>query len=246
MNAAQIKQYCGTKIAEITKDAPKPTAQPGQMGLFRKISKVIDYQIIPTKEVVNKTATALKANGFETEIVNNKEQALELIKRIIPQGASVMNGASTTLIEIGLTDYLKTKQHGWNNLHKAIVEEKDSKKQSLLRKQASLADYFISGANAISETGEIVIASGSGSQLPAIAYNSDNIILVVSTNKITPSLDEAISRLRNYVLPLEDAKIKSLGHAAGTMLSKILIYEKHPVGYGKKVLIILVNEKLGF
>ncbi|SRR5258708_5357097 len=245
MKATQIKQYGGTEIIEVTQGALKPTAQPGKIGLFRKISQSADYQTIPTKEIVAKTVSALQANGFETEIVNNKEQALELIKQIIPQGASIMNGASNTLVEIGLTDYLKTNQHGWNNLHKAIVEEKDPKQQSLLRKQSSLADYFISGINAISETGEIVIASGSGSQLPAIAYNSDNIILVVSTNKITPSLGDALSRLRNYVFPLEDARIKSLGFP-GTLLSKILIYEKHPAGYGKKASIILVNEKLGF
>src|SRR5258708_12213110 len=142
MKATQIKQYGGTEIIEVNQGALKPTAQPGKIGLFRKISQSADYQTIPTKEIVAKTVSALQANGFETEIVNNKEQALELIKQSIPQGASVMNGASNTLIEIGFTDHLKTSQHGWNNLHRTIVEEKDPKKHSLLKKQTSLAHYY--------------------------------------------------------------------------------------------------------
>lgn len=57
----------------------------------------MNYETIPSKEIVEKTAVALKERNINALIVDTKEQALEKIKELIPQGASVMNGSSTTL-----------------------------------------------------------------------------------------------------------------------------------------------------
>jgi L-lactate utilization protein LutB len=205
----------------------------------------MDYEQLASEEAVATTAANLKKNGFEVEVVKTKKEALDFIIKSIPPGSSVINGASKTVSEIGFVEYLKSGDHGWNNLHKAILDEKDVRKQGILRKQATLADCFVGGINAISETGELVIASGTGSQLPSIAYNSDFVFLVAGTQKITPTLEDALRRLREHVLPLEDQKMKGLGYP-GTLLSKILLYEKHRVQPGKRTVVILVQEKLGF
>ena len=65
----------------------------------------MDYETIPSKEIVEKTAAALKERNVEALIVDTKEQALEKIKELIPKGLSVMNGSSTTLEQIGFVDY---------------------------------------------------------------------------------------------------------------------------------------------
>ena len=90
-----------------------------------------------------------------------------------------------------------------------------------------------------------MIASASGSQLPHIAFTSPNIIFVIGAQKIVPSLQGALSRVREYVYPREDARMKSTG-AVGTVLSKILIFETEPVFMKRNVHIIFVNEVLGF
>ena len=205
----------------------------------------MSYEIIPEKEVIQKTVEALTNNGFKTIVVDTKEQALAHIKTVIPHGASVMNGASTTLEQIGFVKYLQSEQHGWNNLHEAILAEKDTAIQMQLRMQSSFAQYFLGSVHAITESGQLLSASASGSQIAPYAFTAQNLILVASTNKIVPRLDDAIQRIREYVFPLEDARMKTVGYP-GSVLSKILIHERESAMMGRTVTLLLVNEKLGF
>ncbi len=205
----------------------------------------MNYETIPSKEIVEKTAAALKERNVETLIVDTKEQALEKIKELIPKGASVMNGSSTTLEEIGFVDYLKSGTHSWNNIHEAILAEKDPAKRAELRKQAALSDYYLGSVHALAETGEFVVASNSGSQLPYIVFTSPNLIFVAGIQKIMPTLDAAVTRVREYVLPLEDKRMKEAG-MGGSAISKLLLFEREPAFMGRKVTMILVQEKLGF
>lgn len=200
---------------------------------------------LATKEVINRTIDALKQRGIQAVAVENRAEALEKVKSLIPEGASVMNGSSRTLEEIGFIDYLKAGKHGWKNLHEEILIEKDPVKQATLRKQAVLSDYYLGSVHAVAETGQLVIASNSGSQLPHIVFTSPNLIFVVGAQKLTPNLDAAITRVREYVLPLEDQRMKDAG-APGSAISKLLIFEREPAFLGRKVTIIFVNEKLGF
>src|SRR5438067_323782 len=103
----------------------------------------MDYTTLASKESVEKTAAALTERGFKPMIIENGKNALETIKKLIPQGASVMNGASTTLEQIGFVDYLKAGEHGWNNLHAGILAEKDPQKQAELRKLSVISDYYL-------------------------------------------------------------------------------------------------------
>lgn len=203
------------------------------------------YDTLASNEIVQKTIAALTERGHLPEFVASKEEALARIKELIPSDASVMNGSSRTLDQIGFVQYLKDGKHGWNNLHEGILAEKDPAKQMVLRKQSVLSDFYLGSAHAIAETGEIVIASNSGSQLPHIVFTSPNLILVVGTQKITPDYHTAISRLKEYVLPLEDARMKEAG-MGGSFISKLLTIDKEQSFMGRKSHIIFVNEKLGF
>jgi hypothetical protein len=196
-------------------------------------------------EVVEKTAKALGEHSFMPESVEKGSDALARIKELVPAGASVMNGASQTLQQIGYIDYLKAGQHGWNNLHAAVLAETDKEKQALLRKQSVVSDWYLGSAHAVTQDGQIVVSSNSGSQLPHLAFTSPNIILVVSTEKIVGTLQDAFERIKTYVVPLEDARMKAaLGY--GTALNKTLILHGENPAIGRKVHVIFVNEKLGF
>ena len=205
----------------------------------------MNYETLASRESVNRAISALTERGIEGMVVNNTEEAMEKVKSLIPKGASVMNGSSRTLEEIGFVAYLESGSHGWKNLHEEILAEKDPAKQAALRKQAVSSDYYLGSVHAIAETGQIVIASNSASQLPHIVFTSPNIIFVAGVQKLTPNLDAALERVREYVLPLEDKRMKEAG-MGGSAISKLLIFEREPAFMGRKVRIILVNEKLGF
>ena len=203
------------------------------------------YNTLASKEAIQKTIDALKERGHLPELVKSKAEALKRIKELIPKDASVMNGSSRTLQEIGFVDYLKEGKHGWNNLHAAILSEKDPAKQATVRKQSTLSDYYLGSVHAITETGEILIASNSGSQLPHIAFTSPSLVLVVGVQKITPTLAHAFDRLEKHVIPLEEEHMqKTLG--MGTYPSKILVVKREQPFMGRKSHVIFVNESLGF
>jgi hypothetical protein len=202
---------------------------------------------LASKESIDTAKTALAANGFKPETVATGADALARIKQLIPAGVTVMNGASKTLEQIGYLDYLKSGQHGWKNLHEGILGESDPAEQAKLRKLATISDFYLGSAHAITEKGEIVVASGSGSQLPHLAHTSPNVILIVSTKKIVTNLDAAFDRIETQVVPLEDLKIKSkLGPESGTVHAKTLILRKESPLMGRTVRIIFVEEDLGF
>lgn len=204
----------------------------------------MDYTKISSDEVVEKVVASLRARNINAVVVNTKEEALEKIKELIPAGGSVMNGSSATLNEIGFVGYLKGEEHGWNNLHEQILNEKDAVKKARLRKESVLADYFLGSVHAITEDGQLVIVSASGSQIPSYAFTSDNVIWVAGTQKIVPTLDSAMARIRDYIVPLEDAHMKSVGYP-GTTWAQTLIIENE-IMPNRQLTIILVKEKLGF
>src|SRR3989344_3638803 len=134
------------------------------------------YDTKASAEIIAQTIQALKANGTEALVADNAATALKKIKELIPKGASVMNGSSRTLEQIGFIYLLKSGTHGWNNLHAAIVAEKDDTKKALLHKNALLSDYYLGSVHALAETGEFIIASNTGSQLPHVVFSSPNLI----------------------------------------------------------------------
>lgn len=204
-----------------------------------------EFDQLADDDSITKTIESLKKNGIEGVAVGSGKEALEKIKEWIPSGSSVMNGASVTLEKIGFVELLKSGEHPWNNLHGAIVKEKERDKQRLARKQALTADYYLGSVHALTEEGEFVVASNTGSQLPHLVFSSQNLILVVGTQKIVPTINEAMERLKNYVVPLEEKHMQEK-YGVGTNLSKILIFRKEVPINQRVIKMILVKEKLGF
>lgn len=206
----------------------------------------MDFATLPTLDHIHRTLEAVQARGIGAELVETKEAALARIQFMIPAGAVVMTGSSVTLQQIGFEAVLISGQHPWRNFKADLLAEKDPAKQSAMRMQGALAEYFLGSVNALAETGELVFASGSGSQLPAYAFTSRNVIWVAGAQKITPTLNDALQRIREYVLPLEDQRQKGLGNRAGSSIGRILILEREPPYLRRNLTLILVNQVLGF
>jgi L-lactate utilization protein LutC len=204
----------------------------------------MNYDILPAGEIISKTIAALAERNISAQLVADKNEALEAVKKILPAGAKIMTGGSTTLEQIGFVDILKSGQHPWQSFKDKIFAEKDPVRQSELRQQSCLAEYFLGSVHAVTETGEIFVASNTGSQLPSYAFTSNNVIWVVGAQKIVPDFKEGMKRIQEYCLPLEDKRMKSLG-APGSAIGKILIFERESLP-NRKINLIFVNEILGF
>lgn len=205
----------------------------------------MDFNTIASAATIEATAAALTKNNFMPITVATKAEALAKIQELIPRGASVMNGASVTLDQIGYIELVKSGNHPWKNLHDAIIAEKDQAKQGQLRRESVLSDFYLGSVHALTQDGALLIASNTGSQLPHLAFTSPNLVLVVGANKIVPTITDGLRRIEEYVIPLEDVRMKGV-YGFGTAHHKTLILRSENPMMGRKVYVIIVNETLGF
>ena len=198
---------------------------------------------IPFARDVEETVKAVQNRGIQVMQAENAARALLILTSLIPPGSEVMNGSSTTLIEIGYEDLLKSGKAGWKDFHSVITAENDDKKRAELRRKSVAAEYFVSGANAIARTGEIVACDRTGSRTGAWPFAAGHLIIVSGVNKIVPTLEDALRRIREYAYPLENVRaMKAYGTPSRIGKCVILANEETP---GRTTL-ILVKEALGY
>jgi L-lactate utilization protein LutB len=206
----------------------------------------MDYTTLIETDNVEETMDAVEARGISVEFVENRNEALVRILAMIPDVATLATASSVTLSEIGLKAELESGKHSWRNLSAEMRAESDPIKRALLRRESATADYAIGSVAAIAQTGEIVVASGSGSQLSPY-LSSKNVIWVAGVQKIVPTLEDAVRRVREYCAPkVEELGKKTLGRDGAGTIGKLLIFENEAAYLLRNVHLILVNESLGF
>lgn len=197
----------------------------------------------PSDDTIDETVANLEANGFEVIVVDSAEDALETIQSHIPADASVMNGHSTTLEEIGFTEYLSEGNHEWVSLPGKIWDIEDDAERQAARRESQTADYFLGGINAIPRTGELVAADRSGSRIGAYPFAASNVVIVSGVNKIVDDLDAALDRLESIAYPLENERAKD-AYGVESAIAKQLIFRKE-LEEGRTT-VVLVREQLGY
>ena len=153
------------------------------------IKKIMDIRV---KTVIR----ALEANHMTCRYVENKEDALKLIKEIIPSEAHTATGGSATLTECGIIDYLKANTD-YADRYAATTPE--SRREAELK--AYSAQFYLASANAVTEHGEIYQVDGNSNRISALAYGPEKVIMVVGINKIVKDLRSAVERTKRYAAP---------------------------------------------
>jgi len=197
----------------------------------------------PDDDTLETAVENLEANGFEVVVVDTADEALDAVTDQIPAGASVMNGHSTTLEEIGFDDYLSGDDHDWESLPDRIWSIDDDAEREAARRDAQTADYFLGSVNAIAATGELVAADMSGSRIGAYPFAAGNVVVVSGTNKIVDTLDDAFDRLENVAYPLENERAQE-AYGVGSAIAKQLVFRKE-MDEGRTTL-VLVRDQLGY
>ena len=190
---------------------------------------------------LERTAAALAGRGFTARIADSAKEARQLVLDAIPEGAEVHSALSETMRELGLT--AEIDESGRYDAIRPRLNALDRVTQARERRKFGAApDYIIGSAHAVTDDGEIIVGSGSGSQLGAYAYAAGQVILVVGHQKLVSDLDEGLRRLREYSLPREYTRMQGAGFP-GSMLAKTLIIHHDRPG---RITVILVPEPLGF
>jgi hypothetical protein len=195
-----------------------------------------------SEERLERAATALVAHGFGVEILDDVAAARTRVAELIPEGASVLTGASETLRLSGIDDDINAS--GRYRAVKPLVLGMDRVGAAdEIRRVRSTPDVVVGSVHAVTETGSLVAASGSGSQLPAYSGGAGNAIWIVGSQKVVPDLETALRRVTDHCLPLEsDRAMKAYGYPSA--VNRLLILHAEPFPGSRTVL--LLRETIGF
>ena len=197
---------------------------------------------LATKSMIEKAVSALKGNGIDVHVVDTGEEARKKVFEMIPEGTELMNMTSATLEETDIAKEIMDSGR-FDSIRKKVYSTDGKIQERDRQKLRSSPEWAIGSANAVTEDGKVLFASGTGSQLPAYAYGSSRVIWVVGSQKIVKDVDEGTKRIYEYCLPLESERLRKAFGVPGSSVSKILIINKERPG---RITMILVKEKLGF
>lgn len=201
------------------------------------------WDTLASDQIIEKTVQSLIANGMNALVIEKGDQAKRKVLEMLPHNAEVMTMTSFTLDTIGLTEaILNSTKH--LSVRKQLMSLDPEKERKQMKKLGSVHEYVIGSVHAVTQEGQVLVASNSGSQLPAYSYGADHVIWVVGTQKIVQNVEAGIQRIYQHCLPLESERAKKAYGVAGSFVSKLLVFYKEPLP--ERATLIFVKEKLGY
>ena len=198
--------------------------------------------------LAQKVIKGLESRNMSGYYAADKEEALALALKLIPEESSVTMGGCMSAREIGLIDALKSGEYNFIDRDMA-----SDKRAAMLA--AYDADVFLSSANAMTEDGVIINIDGNSNRVSAIAQGPKKVVFIVGMNKVCSDVDGAMKRARNVAAPINAqrfglstpcAKTGSCMNCKSpdTICCQFLItrFSRHK----DRIHVILVNDNLGF
>ena len=142
-----------------------------------------------------KVKSALEARGFKVSAFPTAAEAARYLNGQI-DGVSVSFGGSVTLEQMGLFESLG--QHNEVLSHWHVPAGKDPAE---IRAKAMTTEVYLTSANGLAETGEIVNIDGTGNRVSGMLFGHKKVYFVVGRNKLAPDYDGALWRARNIAAP---------------------------------------------
>ncbi|MET1088161.1 MAG: LUD domain-containing protein [Arthrobacter sp.] len=201
-----------------------------------------EFAVPAEEDRVARTAAALEANGITVVRAPNSAAAKRMVLDLIPAGSQVHLGASSSLEAAGITGEIETSGR-YRPLRPRLHSMDRATQADEIRRLSASPDVMLGSVHAITETGSLVVASASGSQLGPYASGAGNVILLVGTQNIVPGLEDALRRLDEYALPLEDARAQA-AYGLHSGVNKLLIINREWIP--GRITVVLCDWALGF
>ena len=211
----------------------------------KNVKRIIDVQCDRVKQ-------ALEKKRFLCDVVENAEEARELIRTLVPSGASVGFGGSMTLNEMGVKEMLRSMD--------VVYQDRDNPsltRQELMDvlREAFTADVYITSTNAITLQGELYNVDGTGNRVAAMIFGPKKVIVVAGYNKICKDEEDAKKRICMVAAPMnterlnKDTPCRKVGECCNCNSDQricdayVAIKRCHDAG---RIHVILVKEEYGY
>jgi len=201
------------------------------------------YSVASPEARIQKSAQSLRQNGFEVHVVDTPKDAKKMVESLLPLDKTIFTASSKTVKLSGLEESIDGPDSKYKSLRKEIAK---LDRATQFREQVKLGaapDVVVGSVHAITESGQVFVASATGSQLSPFAAGAEKVIWVVGSQKLVKDFDDAMRRLELYSYPLEDARMReALNMPSG--IAKILIVNREFIP--GRIAIVLVRESIGF
>ncbi len=151
-----------------------------------------------------KVAFALCKNDMEAYVVKDKKAAYEQVKALLTPGCSAAVGGSESLKECGILELLRSGEYDFVDRYAPGLSREQV--DEVFRK-SFLVDAYLCSSNAVTEDGVLYNVDGNSNRIAAMAYGPKSVILVVGRNKIVPTLDDAVMRMKTIAAPLNAKRL---------------------------------------
>ena len=208
--------------------------------------KEIYYQNLANTVIKNMAKRQI--NGIYCK---NREEALEKIFELIPVGASIAWGGSSSIKQVGVLDRAANGQYVC--LDRKAVSTKQEEKE--IYGKICTCDYFFMSSNAITIDGELVNIDGTGNRLAFLCFGPEHVFVVAGMTKIVANVEEGISRTRNVAAPPNTVRLGRNTPCATTgkchdcqsddciCANTVITRRSIPSG---RITVFLVGEELGY
>jgi len=191
---------------------------------------------------LDRAATALMANGFNVDILDGAAAARARVKELIPEQASVFTAASETVRLSGIDADINTSGR-YQAIRPLVLAMDRATSADEIRRLLASPDFVVGSVNALTETGSLVVASASGSQLPSYSGGAARAIWIVGAQKVVPDLSTALRRVEEHALPLENARAQ-VAYGQPSAINRLLVLNAEP--YPGRGTVLLLREAIGF
>ena len=205
------------------------------------LAEATDFAAPASAAHLDSLAANLRDRNFEVVIVESAADVKSAVMQRIPEGAQVHSGKSKTLEDSGVFKELMESER-YDFIRRRTMKMDRATQGDEIRRLSAAPDVMLGSVNAVTQAGQLVVTSASGSQIGPYASGAGRLILVVGSQKIVPDLDGAFRRIEEYVFPWEDARLREQ-MGIGTAITRTLIIERdfRP----GRTTIILVREPIG-
>ena len=194
-----------------------------------------------SREVLDRVADRLRDRNMEALVVEDADAARAAALDRISDGAEVHAGKSKTLEDAGILEALEAPGR-FVYLRPRLLAMDRATQAREMRKLVAAPDVMLGSVGAVTEDGVLVAASATGSQLGPYASGAGKVILVVGSQKVVPTLDAALRRIRGPVFDWEMDRVRET-MGVDTVLAKLLLIEREWLA--GRTTVVLVRTPIG-
>ncbi len=155
---------------------------------------------------IARTIENLSANNMETFYAEKKEDVADIVKGILNKGDVISCGGSVTLSQCGVTELMRSGDYVFLDRTAEGLGREDI--LDIYSKTFS-AEAFLTSANAVTESGELINVDGNGNRVAAITYGPKTVICVVGINKIVENVQAGFKRVKTVAAPKNAVRLNT-------------------------------------